>query len=73
MKYRGFAIHKEVTTRYQVRLYQSRVDGEMSNTESEDSITHVWNPWSDSVDEAKAVVDKLIRQSHEEGLGHEAT
>jgi hypothetical protein len=65
MKYRGFAIHKEVTTRYQVRLYQYP-DGEMGNTETENSITHVWNPWCESIEDAKDVVDKLIGQSEEQ-------
>jgi hypothetical protein len=54
-RYRGFHIVKHPDgDRYQVRLFQHDPD-----------LIHVWNPWCDTIEEAKAVVDKLILNAGE--------
>jgi hypothetical protein len=49
--YKGFYIVKAGDA-YQVRMTQHFDDGK--------KLVHVWNPWCGSVNEAKAIVDKLV-------------
>ena len=44
---------------YQVRWTQHRDNGE--------KLVHTWSPWCDSLNEAKAVIDKLVDRA--EGFG----
>jgi hypothetical protein len=50
MTYKGFTIFKLVGFEsYQVRWYQRDL-----------GLWHVWNPWADSLKEAKVIADRLV-------------
>lgn len=51
--YRGFTIHASEYA-YQVRLFQEDLQ-----------LWHVFNPWCDSIEEAKKVVDKLAAEANQ--------
>jgi hypothetical protein len=52
--YRGFSIEKEVGL-FVVRRYYRKRHGRR--------VMHDWKSWANSIDEAKAIVDKLIARA----------
>jgi hypothetical protein len=57
--YQGFSIEEEHGL-FAVRFYQKNPD-----------LMHDFKPWCDSVEEAKAVVDKLVARAAEEDTGNQ--
>ena len=57
LDYKGFSIEEEHGL-FAVRLYQKNPD-----------LMHDFKPWCDSVEEAKAVVDKLVARTTKEDIG----